>query len=177
VALKEQAAGPADPASGQPARAAGATCTASVTVRALNADNGEILAAAEANELSHDQSPLACGREATQKATRRLAADLQQRLLATWSRQLDAGTRLTVRVAGVDSLGTLNALLARLKDSVRGVKDVQQRRFQGGSADLDVSVTGSSQAFASELEELTIKGRKVEVVGLSANTVELRLAK
>ena len=77
----------------------------------------------------------------------------------------------------MDSLGLLNALTSRLKASVRGVKDVQQRRFQGGAADLDVTVTGSARAFASELEEQVVKGRRVEVVGLSANAVELRLVR
>jgi hypothetical protein len=178
MALKEHdVANMTQQISGLLSKVTGATCTANVSVRALNADNGEILATAEANERSYDKSPLACGRDATEKATKKLAVELKQRLLATWSRQLDAGTRLTLKVAGVETLGHLNALMARLKDSVRGVKDVQQRRFQAGSADLDVTVTGTAQAFASELEEQVVKGKRVEVTGLSANTVELRLVK
>ena len=93
----------------------------------------------------------------------------------SWERL--AGARLTLKVAGVDTLSVLNALVATLKERVRGVKDVQQRRFGGGSAYLDVTATGSAQAFASELEELVVKGRRVEVTGLSANAVELRLVK
>jgi hypothetical protein len=106
-----------------------------------------------------------------------MAAALQQKLLGTWSKQLDAGARLTLKVAGVETLGVLNALMGALKEKVRGVKDVQQRRFGAGSADLDVTVTGSAQAFASELEEQVVKGRRVEVTGLSANAIELRLVR
>jgi hypothetical protein len=71
----------------------------------------------------------------------------------------------------------LNGLIAFLKNDVRGVKDVQQRRFAAGQADLDATVQGGAQAFATELEEKVVKGRRIEVVGLSANTVELRLVK
>jgi hypothetical protein len=178
VATKEHdISGMAEQISGFLSKVTGATCTATISVRAVNADNGEILAAEQASERSYDKSPLACGRDATEKATRKLAGTLQARLLATWSKQLDAGSRLTLTVAGVDTLGMLNALVATLKQEIRGVKEVQQRRFSGGSADLDVTLQGSAQDFASALEEKTVKGRHVEVTGLSANTVELRLVR
>lgn len=178
VATKEHdVSGMMEQVSGLLSKVTGATCTATISVRALNADNGEILAAVEASERSYDKSPLACGRDATAKATRKMAASLQEKLLGTWSKQLDAGARMTLKVAGVETLSVLNALMGTLKEKVRGVKDVQQRRFGGGSADLDVTVTGNPQAFASELEEQLVKGRRVEVTGLSANAIELRLVK
>jgi len=178
VATKEHdISGMAEQISGFLSKVTGATCTATISVRAVNADNGEILAAEQASERSYDKSPLACGRDATEKATRKLAGTLQARLLATWSKQLDSGSRLTLTVAGVDTLGLLNALVATIKQEIRGVKEVQQRRFSGGAADLDVTMQGSAQDFASALEEKTIKGRHVEVIGLSANTVDLRLVR
>ena len=155
----------------------GATCTATLSVRAINADNGEVLATEETNARSYDKSPLACGRKATEEATRQLASALEGKLLATWTKQLDQGSRITIKASGVETLGVLNALVGLLKSEVRGVKDVQQRRFGGGSADLDATVQGGSQAFATELEEKLVKGRRIEVTGMSANTVELRLVK
>jgi len=155
----------------------GATCTATLSVRAINADNGEVLATEETNARSYDKSPLACGRKATEEATRELAKLLEGKLLATWTRQLDQGSRITIKASGVDTLGVLNGLVAFLKAEVRGVKDVQQRRFGGGTADLDATVQGGAQAFATELEEKVVKGRRIEVTGMSANTIELRLVK
>jgi hypothetical protein len=109
----------------------------------------------------------------------RLAGDLAAIGLTLASRpgQLDGGTRLTLRVAGVDTQGVLNALVGALRERVRGVKDVQPRRFGGGSAELDVGVTGTVQAFASALGEQAVKGRRVEVTGLSDDAVELRLVR
>ena len=155
----------------------GATCTATLSVRAIHADNGEVLATEETNARSYDKSPLSCGRKATEEATRELARKLEGKLLATWSTQLDQGSRITIKASGVETLGVLNGLIAFLKNDVRGVKDVQQRRFAAGQADLDATVQGGAQAFATELEEKMVKGRRIEVVGLSANTVELRLVK
>jgi hypothetical protein len=110
----------------------------------------------------------------------RLAGDLAAigLTLASQPGPLDADARLvTLRVAGVDTPGLLHALVGALKERVRGVKEVQQRRFGGGSADLDVTVTGTAQALASALGEQVVKGRRVEVTGLSADAVELRLAR
>jgi hypothetical protein len=155
----------------------GATCTATLSVRAIHADNGEVLATEEKSARSYDKSPLACGRKATEEATREMAKVLEGKLLATWSKQLDQGSRITLKVSGVETLGVLNGLVALLRNEIRGVKDVQQRRFAGGQADLDATVQGGAQAFATELEEKSVKGRRIEVTGLSANTVELRLVK
>lgn len=178
VALKEHdVAGMTQQISGLLSKVTGSTCTATISVRAYHADNGEILAASEGFSRSYDKSPLACGRDATAKATREMAADLKKKLLATWSRQLDQGARLSLHVTGVETLGQLNALIAVLQDGVRGVKSVQQRRFQGGEADLDAVVQGRPEAFAAELEEKVVKGKRIEVTGLSANKVELRLVR
>jgi hypothetical protein len=178
VATKEHdVSGMVEQISGLLSKVTGATCTATLSVRALNADNGEVLAVEETNARAYDKSPLACGRKATEDATRALAASLQGKILATWSKQLDAGARITIKASGVETLGVLNGLLSLLRSEIRGVKDVQQRRFAGGEADLDAMVQGGSQAFATELEEKTVKGRRIEVTGLSANTVELRLVK
>jgi hypothetical protein len=178
VATKEHdVAGVAEKISGLLSKVTGVTCTATLSVRAYGADNGEILAASEATARSYDKSPLACGRDATSKATREMAADLQKKILATWSRQLDQGTRVTLLVKGVETLGQLNALVAAIQEGVRGARSVQQRRFQGGEAELDATVVGATQAFAAELEEKTVKGRRIEVTGLTANKVELRLVR
>jgi hypothetical protein len=178
VAVKEHdVAGMAEQISGLLSKVTGATCTATISVRAYSADNGEILAASEGSASSYDKSPLACGRDATAKATREMAADLKKKLLATWSKQLDQGTRLSLHVTGVETLGQLNALIAALQDGVRGVKSVQQRRFQGGEAELDAVVQGKPEAFAAALEERVVKGKRIEVTGLSANKVELRLVR
>ncbi len=77
----------------------------------------------------------------------------------------------------METLSQLQGLVAVLKDGVRGVKSVQQRRFQGGEADLDVVVQGGAEAFAAELEEKVVKGKRVEVTGLSQNRVDLRLVR
>jgi hypothetical protein len=178
VATKEHdVAGMAERISGMLSKVTGATCTATVSVRAFNADNGEILAATEATARSYDKSPLACGRDATSKATKQMGEDLKAKILATWTKQLDQGARLSLHATGVETLSQLQGLVAALKDGVRGVKSVQQRRFQGGEADLDVVVQGGAEAFAAELEEKVVKGKKVEVTGLSPNRVDVRLVR
>lgn len=153
------------------------SCNGSVSARAFNADNGEILATAEASKSTIHLDVLTCGREALLKAARELAPALQAKLLARWNQQLGGTTRVRVRVSGVDSFGALSDLKAVLASSVRGVQSVDQKSFKQGSAELDVQVEGSAESLATELDDKRIKKRRLKVTGLTANTLELEISK
>src|SRR5204863_228417 len=64
-----------------------------------------------------------------------------------------------------------NALTQR----VRGVKDVNQRSFGGGKAELEVTLVGSTEQFADEIESKKLGNFSVTVKGYSANTVDVEL--
>lgn len=162
--------GPNDPAM--------VSCKAVISVRAFNADNGEILAAAEISKTRLNIETFACGRDALVKGSAELAEDLQRKLLSKWNTELGGSLRLRMKVVGIDSYSTLSSFRNFLTNgTIRGVQSVDQKSFKDGQADLDVRMKGSSEDLASELSSKLDGKLKVEIKGLTANTIEVSLSR
>jgi|CXWL01.1.fsa_nt_gi hypothetical protein len=152
------------------------TCAATISARALNADSGEILATADASKNTFHLDALTCGREALLAASKDFAASLQAKIMEKWGKELGGTGRVRLRVKGLDSLGTLNELKALMLSKVRGVKGIDQKRFDKGSADLDVRLEGPADALASALEAKPVRKLIINVVSVTANTIDIELA-
>jgi hypothetical protein len=55
------------------------------------------------------------------------------------------------------------------------VKGVNQRKWEGGTAELDVTYVGNSEQMASELEGKPLGKVKVRVKNMSANSLDLEI--
>jgi hypothetical protein len=73
------------------------------------------------------------------------------------------------------SFSQLNTLKNSLKYYVRGLQGVNQREFGGGTALFDVDIKGNAESLAGELEAKEIEGLKLQVVGLTANRVTVKI--
>lgn len=152
------------------------SCKATISGRAINTDNGSILATDEVTKTSLYIDVPTCGKNALVAAGKLFSDEIQKKIMERWSRDLSAGNRLRVKVSGVDSLTASRQFQNALRDFVRGVKDVQQRSINNGVADLDVTVTGTSEAFAEELETKKLGKFKVKVKNISANNIDAELS-
>ncbi len=68
-------------------------------------------------------------------------------------------------------LATKNVLV----NAVKGVKDVQQRSMEDGRAELDVSLSSTAEAFATELATRKFQGYACKVRKVTPNAVEVEL--
>ena len=64
-----------------------------------------------------------------------------------------------------------------LQESIAGVRDVRAGNFTGGKAQFDLSFVGTTDDLASKVGGKTFKSRKINVTGVTGNTLELTLAK
>ncbi len=151
------------------------SCKGTVSARAINTDNGSILATAEVTKTSLNINSTTCGKNALSAAGKAFAEEIQGKIMARWTRDLSAGNRLRVKVKNVDSLKASREFQNALTNFVRGVKEVHQRSLNEGLADLDVTVTGTTEAFAEELETKNLGKFKVKVKNVSANTIDAEL--
>ena len=86
-----------------------------------------------------------------------------------------SGGDIHVTVRNVSSFRAASDFRAALASHVRGVRNVSQRSFAGGTQELDVTVQGSAEEFAQEVEAKKLGTFSVRVLGLTANTVDLEL--
>jgi len=152
------------------------SAVANVSARAVRTDTGEIVAAAEFTGTAgrgFEQST--AGRNAFSEAGRQLARDLFAKVGKVWVREQSGARRIAMAVLGVDDYARLAVFKNVLVQSVRGVKDVQERSMENGRAELDVTLAGTSQSFATDLATRKFQGFTLKVKKVTQGAVEVEL--
>ena len=153
------------------------SCTAALSLRAFNADSGEIIAAGSAQKTFNHVSVPTCERTALSMATKTMSEELQKKILEVWRSRQGGSSRVRMTVKNLDGYGTLSAFKKALA-TVRGVQGVDQKSFRNGTADLDLQVDGGdTEALAGDLEGGRLGKVKARVVGVSANTIDVEIVR
>lgn len=151
-------------------------CQATVSARAINTDNGEVLASFTTTATVPHVNPTAGGAQALQKAAGECADKLQKQILEKWKRRV-ARSGIVKLVASGLTYDDLREFEDQLREKIDEVEDVFQRGFSGDTAKMDVEVTGTAGEFASGVSNMEFKGGVAKITSLSANTVELQITK
>jgi hypothetical protein len=56
------------------------------------------------------------------------------------------------------------------------VKQVLQRSYRDGEAELDVEIRGSTQSLADDIAAIAMNGKTIKIVNISQNKIEAKLA-
>lgn len=157
----------------------GVSCTGTVTLRVVNADDGaELLAAGEESKSLTQLDGLTCGRAALVEATKTLGARLQKDLLTKWNAQLTAGNRVRVVIKNIDAVATYSKLKNAMGAELRGATVTGTPRYANGRADFDVLLKGSVEDAAGQLETWKLAGnKKLKVSAMTGNTIEAEVSK
>jgi hypothetical protein len=152
------------------------SAVANVSARAVRTDTGEVLASAEfTGTAGRGFEQTTAGRNAFSDAGRQLARDLFAKIGQKWAKAQSGARRIALTVKGVDDYSRLAQFKNTLSQSVRGVKDVQERSMGDGRADLDVMVTGRSSDLATELATKKFPGFAVKVKAVTQGSIEVEL--
>lgn len=151
------------------------SCSANLSARAVNTDNGDVLAALETSQNAAALDDLSCGKQAIQKAAKKLAEQVVQKVGARWSEDVSGGNAVHVTARKVGSLRAASEFKGALTQQLRGVRSVAQRSYSGGTQELDVTLVGSTEQFAEELETKKLGRFTVRVTAVTANTVDVEL--
>jgi hypothetical protein len=152
------------------------TCTATLSLRALNPDNGmTLLMAGEDSIVRTHLDELGCGRFALVEVTKRLSEKFQKDLVEKWNRELQQGNRVRVVFKAVDSVSTFSVLKTAMGGQIRGAKVTNNPRYKEGRADFDVLLSGSVEDAAEQMESWKLKGKKIKVTSMTQNTIEAEI--
>lgn len=86
------------------------------------------------------------------------------------------GKKINVSVSGLDSFGAAKDFKKSI-EAIKGIKDATQDSFANGKAAYRVTFLGSTSDFAEQVETATFKKKKLNVVSVSGNTLELQVGK
>ena len=86
------------------------------------------------------------------------------------------GKKINVSVGGLVNFGAAKDFKKSI-EAMKGIKEATQDGFADGKAAYRVTYLGSSQDFAEAIESATFKKKKLNVVSVSGNTLEVQVAK
>ncbi|MDY6822633.1 MAG: flagellar assembly protein T N-terminal domain-containing protein [Thermodesulfobacteriota bacterium] len=148
---------------------------ANISLRAVNTDNGGVLASGSSHAAAAHPDEMTAGTQALRQVTEKIAADMIDQIVDRWSGEVSSGGMIQVQVSGnVDYTG-LVTLKDTIRSRVRGVKTIYQREFSAGEALLDVEYTGSGHDFADAVTRASFGGMDVRVTGATQNSVSLSI--
>ena len=116
------------------------------------------------------------GTKAIQQACEKLSDDLIEKILNRWQMDVSSGGVLTLKVQGITDYAQLSKFKASLKYYVRNLTSVTQRDWSGQFATLEVEMKGNADDLAQRLGGKNIEGIQVKVIGMTQNSVTVKLS-
>ncbi len=153
------------------------TASANMSVRALNTDNGEILATATGEHVYPHPSEISAGNNALKMAAEKVSNQLIDGIMEKWNQELSGGQMVSIDITGIDDPGFLSEFKNFLTQQIRGVQGVQIRKFKKPDASLDIDYKGKGQDLGLELSGKKIGKSVLEVTDMQQNTVKIKVTK
>ena len=148
---------------------------ATVSVRAIRTDTGDIIATSNAQGKFSHIDDIAGGTAAIKKASEKVAAEIMDEILAQWQSDVSSGSTVTLQVQGLTDFALLSKFKASLSYYVRGMESLNQRSWSNGIAVFEVMLKGNADDLAKRLSNKDMDGYSLRVVGMSQNSVTVQL--
>ncbi len=148
---------------------------ADLTAKAVRTDTGQVIAASSVHAAAVHITEISAGTEALKKAANLAADDMMTKILAAYSKEAGGTRPVAITVTGLSKTQFVK-FKDVLRNQVRGIKDLHERSFTGTTAKISVDSKTSAQALSDELVLRDFGTFAVEVVGSTANSLELRVA-
>lgn len=141
-----------------------------VSVKAINVDTGDVIAtgseARVAPGMKDDVKTIT--EEAADRVAKRLVDDIFQR----WSSELTNAMTVKMIISGLETYQELARFKGCLPDAVKGLREIYQRSYRQGTAELDLEVRGNTQGVAEDLSLMTLDNRRIRILGITSNRIE-----
>ncbi len=148
---------------------------ADLSARAIRTDTGQVLASATTHGAAVHITAETAGIEALKKAAKAAADQMAEKILAVYSKEVGGTRSVNITVTGLNKTQFVK-FKDVLKNQVRSIKDLHERSFSGNTAKVSVDCKGSAQSLSDELLLRDFGTFAVEVVGSTANSLELKVA-
>lgn len=148
---------------------------ADLSARAIRTDTGQVLASATTHGAAVHITDETAGIEALKKAAKAAADQMADKILAVYSKEAGGTKSVNITVTGLNKTQFVK-FKDVLRNQVRGIKDLHERSFNGNTAKISVDCKGSAQSLSDELLLKDFGTFAVEVVGSTANSLELRVS-
>lgn len=148
---------------------------ADVSLRAVNTDNGQVIASSTNHAAAVHPSEVNAGTEALKLAAEGIAEKLITQIINRWSQDVSGGTMIQVVISGIKSYNHLVKFKEMVQKKIRGVAGLYQRDFSAGIATLDINISTTAQNLADELIVIDYGGFAIDITSITQNSINLEM--
>ena len=147
-----------------------------VTARVVETDSGKVIASrSERSSKAHIDEVIG-GSLAIRKASKKLAQKLMDQIVSKWQKDVYGSSReLILTINGLVSYLHLDCILDFLENEVQGIKNVYQRSYTGGVAELALDYAGKTRALAGDLARHKFKGFRLNPTDVTPNKINVQV--
>lgn len=138
-----------------------------VTGKVLNGDTGEIIATANRTEKGDFKT-------AVEESSAKTARQIRDAVLERWSSELTNTTTIKLLISGL-AHKDLSLFKERLREQVKGFKQIYQRSYARGKADFDLELKGNAQGLAEDLAAIRMNGKQIRILESTPNRIEAHI--
>jgi Flagellar assembly protein T, N-terminal domain len=144
-----------------------------VSARLIRADTGEVKVSETRQAAKPHVNSLTGKQMAIKEASEYLANDMIDRMIDIFQEQVYNVANVNLTIHGLQGYAQLQEVIQLISDNVRGIKEIYQRNYTMGTADLEVELTGSTQSLAADLTTRTFGNYKFEIKESTHNQLQV----
>jgi hypothetical protein len=148
---------------------------AQMSVRAIRAENGMVVAASEGSGAAAHANEMVAGTEALSLAASSVAEELSRKLAVNWGGQTSEWVLVELVVKGVKEYRDFVEFRTTISKEVPGIKNVYLKAIKAGEAKMDVEVKGDSRILADELLLKRFDDFGIDIIEVGQKAIILEL--
>ena len=144
-----------------------------VSAKLVRADTGEVKVSETRQAAKPHVNSLTGKQMAITEASEYLANDMIDRMIEIFQEQVYNIANVNLTIYGLQGYAHLQEVIQLISDNVRGIKEIYQRNYTMGTADLEVELTGSTQSLAADLTTRTFGNYKFDIKESTHNQLQV----
>ena len=122
-----------------------------VSAKLVKADTGEVKVSETRQAVKPHVNSLTGIQMALAEASEVLANDMVDQIIQIFRKAVYDVASVNLTIFGLRGYAQLQEVIQLISDNARGIKEIYQRNYTMGTADLEVELTGSTQSLAADL--------------------------
>ena len=144
-----------------------------ISAKLVRADTGEVKVSETRQAAKPHVSSLSGIQMAISEASELLANDMIDKIIQIFHEEVYNIANVNLTIFGLQGYGDLQEVIQLISDNVRGIKEIYQRNYTMGTAELEVELTGSTQSLAADLTTRKFGSHSFEIKESTHNQLQV----
>jgi hypothetical protein len=144
-----------------------------ISAKLVRADTGEVKVSETRQAAKPHVNSLSGIQMAISEAGEQLANDMIDKIIQIFHEEVYNIANVNLTIFGLQGYGHLKEVIQLISDNVRGIKEIYQRNYTMGTAELEVELTGSTQSLAADLTTRKFGNYKFDIKESTHNQLQV----